>query len=133
MSPDKLWNVVTDLDALNEIAGRAVSFNGLPSGRFETGQVLKVSVSLLGLLPRQKYCIKVIEVDDVNRTLLSSESGAGVALWRHTAIVSKDGWGSVLKDQVEIEAGWLTLAASIWATFLYRRRHSARLRILERD
>lgn len=130
VSADKLWQVATDLDDLNEIAGRAISFRGLPNGRLTTGRSIDVTISLLGLLPRRAYHIEVLECDDIRRTLRSSERGAGVDAWLHTMVVSETAEGSVLIDRIEIEAGWLTLAASIWAKFVYRRRHGPRLRIL---
>ena len=131
VSADDLWKIVTSYDALGKIAGRAISFRGLPEGEFEAGQSIEVSISLLGLLPRQEYHINILERDDEFRVIKSSEHGAGVKVWQHTLVVSESADGCTLVDIVNIQAGWLTLPAALWAKFIYRRRHVPRLRLLE--
>lgn len=131
-SPDKLWDIATRYDALGEISGRAVSFRGLPTGELKEGQSVDASISLLGLLPRQQYHIRIIERDDKKMILRSSEHGAGVKFWRHTVLILKSCGGSLLVDTVEVEAGWLTIPAALWANFLYRKRHWPRLKLLRK-
>ena len=108
-----------------------VSFDGLPSGKTSTGHKFDVMVSLFGKLPKQPYFMEVVECDDQNMVLRSSEHGAGVKEWRHTLRVIKTETGSRLIDRIEIDAGLLTRAFALWAKFLYSARHKPRLRLLQ--
>lgn len=133
VSADVLWKLSVNYSALGMIAGRTISFRGLPPGEFTQGQSVRVSIALLGLFPRQEYHIDILERDDQRRTIRSSERGGGVNAWRHTLVVREAPGGSLLIDTVEIEAGWLTIPAALWAKFIYRQRHWPRIRFLQRD
>lgn len=132
VSATLLWSATTQYKILEQVAGRTISFKGLPDGEIIEGQSINVTISLLGLFPRQEYNIDIVLRDDTNKILRSAESGAGVNKWNHTATVSTWNSGSMLTDTIEIEAGWLTIPAAIWANIIYRRRHKPRLRILAR-
>lgn len=132
-SPAHLWAVVTDYDALSEIMKGIVSFEGLPSGRTETGQKLNVMVSLFGKLPSQPYCMDILECDDARMVLRSSEKGAGVKSWHHTLTVTECERGSHLRDHIEIDAGVMTPVFALWARYLYKARHKPRQAYLRRN
>ena len=126
----RLWALVTDYDALAEVMQGLASFEGLPSGRTQTGQILDVQVSLLGKLPPQPYRMEVLDCDDVAMVLRSDEKGAGVRSWRHTLRVTPTETGSRLTDRIEIDAGWKTPIFAAWARYMYGARHKPRLRML---
>lgn len=130
VAPRTLWDLVTDLDRLEEVCAGLVTFEGLPSGRIHPGLVAEVRVRLFGRLPPQEYRMEVVEVDDQAMKARSSEFGAGVRSWRHTFQVTASPLGARLTDTIEIDAGWLTWAYALWAWYLYRARHGARLKIL---
>ena len=132
VAPSVLWNLVINYDDLCTIAGRAISFKGLPSGELTQGQAVTATISLLGLLPRQKYSIEITKRDDLNLVLCTAEHGAGLNIWNHTVKVWESCGKSYLVDIVEIEAGWLTLPATLWAKFIYRRRHAPRSELLSK-
>lgn len=127
----RLWKLATDYQALTEIMEGLATLDGLPIGRAQTGQRLDVMVSLFGKLPKQPYCIEVLECDDAQMILRTSERGSGVKEWRHTLTVIETATGSRLCDQIEIDAGLLTPLFALWAKFLYGARHPRRLRLLE--
>ncbi|MWD28844.1 hypothetical protein E0K89_015290 [Aquicoccus sp. SCR17] len=130
VSPDRLWQLATDLDALAEVSGGMVQFRGMPSGRVREGQVIDVEVSLLGLFPWRPYRMRVISCDDAARRLVSEEEGMGVELWRHSLSVTGEEGAARLIDEIEIEAGWKTPIVARWARFLYARRDAPRRRLL---
>ena len=130
--PAKLWAIAIDYGALAEVMKDIASFEGLPSGRAETGQQLSVMVSLFGKLPNQPYEMEVLECDDTRMILRSSERGAGVKRWNHTLTVTETEFGSRLTDHIEIDAGILTYVFALWAKYLYGARHKPRLKLLER-
>lgn len=125
-----LWALVTDYDALAEVMKGLISFEGLPAGRTRTGQKLEVMVSLFGRLPPRPYVMEVLECDEDNMRLRSSEKGAGVKSWHHTLTVTGTQTGCRLTDRIEIDAGWLTPVFALWARYLYKARHKPRLRLL---
>lgn len=131
VSPERLWALATDYDALARVMEGVVAFEGLPEGRVREGQQVTVMVSLFGKLPKQPYHMEVLECDDSRMVLRSSEQGAGVKAWRHRLTVTPTAQGSRLTDRIEIEAGLLTGVFALWARYLYGARHQPRLRLLE--
>lgn len=131
-SAREVWEVAIDYDCLSEVMAGLVTFEGLPSGRVQAGQSMKVMVSLFGKLPAQPYQMKVLAFDDDEMHFQSSELGAGVKSWNHTLRVTPTENGSQLSETVEIDAGWATSLFALWARYLYAKRHAPRVRILER-
>ena len=130
VSVERLWAVATDYDALTKIMEGIAVFEGLPPGRAKTGQKLNVMVSLFGKLPRTPYYMEVLECNDDNMVLRSTERGAGVKSWRHTLTVKATPSGSRLTDRIEIEAGILSSVFALWAKYLYSARHKPRMKML---
>lgn len=130
VNADRLWEVVTDFDALRKIMKGIVEFEGVPSGRARTGQTMDIMVSLFGKLPQQPYYMEILECDDANKIMRSSEKGAGVKSWRHTLMVEDTPNGSRLIENIEVKAGILTPIFALWAKYLYHARHKPRLRLL---
>jgi hypothetical protein len=130
-SPKRLWELVTDYGGLAEIMRGLVTFEGLPTGRTQTGQKMNVMVSMFGKLPSQPYYMEVLECDDSRMILRSSEKGAGVKSWRHTLTVTETELGCRLTDRIEIDAGLLTPLFVLWAKYLYQARHKPRMKLLQ--
>ena len=125
-----VWAIATDVDAYEEVMGRLMSFDGLPSGRIAAGQRIEVRVSLFGVMPWQDYVMSVEDMDDTEMWFQSDEHGAGVKSWRHNCSVEEIAGGCRLTDRVEIDAGWLTPMFVWWAGVVYRARHKPRVRML---
>ncbi|WP_407494700.1 hypothetical protein [Pseudooceanicola sp. MF1-13] len=130
-SPDDLWAVTKDLDALVEMNAKMVRMEGVPSGDMYPGQQINAQVSLFGRLPSQPYGITILEVDDEQRMFRSTEQGSGVKSWNHVGRVEETSHGARLIDDIEIEAGWKTPLIVGWANMMYRARHKPRLRLLD--
>lgn len=131
VAPARLWSLATDYGALSDVMKGIASFEGLPSGRTQTGQKMDVMVSLFGKLPKQPYHMEIVECDDQNMILRSSERGSGVKAWQHKLTVTETETGSRLHDKIDIDAGLLTPVFALWARYLYGARHKPRLRMLE--
>lgn len=130
-APDKVWALATDFQALAEVCKPLVVFEGLPSGRCETGMKVHVMVRLFGKLPAQPYAMDVLDCDDAAMVLRSRESGAGVRRWDHTLSVhATPSGGARLHDHIDIDAGFLTPLFVWWGRKLYRHRHGPRLALL---
>ncbi|MDF2231140.1 SRPBCC family protein [Albimonas sp. CAU 1670] len=131
VSPDRLWAMVTDYEALAESVAGLIAFEGLPEGQVRPGQVVEVQTSLFGRLPPRPYRMEVIEHDAGARRLRSREHGMGVRRWEHEMAVEPIPGGARLNERVEIDAGLATPLFAAWARFMYRARHAPRLRMLE--
>jgi hypothetical protein len=130
VDPDRLFAMATDLDVLDAVCRPWVQFDHLPSGPVHTGQHIDVALSIFGLVPAQPYSMQVVSCDRVARRMRSEEHGAGITWLVHELRVEPAGTGAILIDEVEIEAGWKTLAMALCAQILYRWRHRMRLRLL---
>lgn len=129
--PDRVWEVATDLDALQQVVSGLILFRGLPTGKIAQGQKLTVDVSLFGVMPYQPYEMQVLALNAKDRSFHSSERGAGVRSWQHHLKVEETPDGSRLVERIEIDAGLLTPLFRAWALLLYKKRHKPRLAILQ--
>ncbi|WP_371170671.1 SRPBCC family protein [Aliiroseovarius sp. 2305UL8-7] len=129
--PKRVWQLVTDFEALEMVMQGLIAFKELPKGRIYEGQHLDVEVSLFGKLPWQPYSMTVVVCDDERMNFQSSEVGAGVKTWRHSLTVTDtETGGSCLTETIEIDAGLLTRPFLMWARYLYNARHQPRERLL---
>lgn len=133
--PDRLFDLVTDLDTLDAVTKPWVQFDHLPSGQVHQGQIIDVAVSVFGILPTRPYKMRVVLFDPEARRMASEEDGLVVHKLNHALEVQPDSEPgvSVLRDRIEIDAGWLTPVVTAWAWVIYRWRHHIRLRLLRED
>ena len=128
--PERLWLLVTGLGALAQVNAPRLRFDGLPSGAIYAGQTIRVRVSLFGLLPAQDYTMRVVTCDEADFHFQSAEHGVGVRQWDHDLRLTETAAGTRLDETITIDAGALTPLYGLWARYLYRARHPARLRLL---
>ncbi|MEY8841675.1 hypothetical protein AB9K41_21825 [Cribrihabitans sp. XS_ASV171] len=129
--PDRLFDLVTDLDTLEAVARPWVRFHHLPSGPVREGQVIDIDLSLFGVLPAQAYKMVVTRMDRDARCMVSEERGAGVRKLVHVLqVAAGPGGGSILSDRIEIEAGWAMPFVSGFVWITHRWRHPVRRRLL---
>jgi hypothetical protein len=132
VTPDRLFAMICDLDALDAVSRPMVLFDHLPSGLVRTGQVVDVAVSVFGVLPSRPYRFRVIKCDPKARILRFQEDGFGVNRLIHEAVVTPEGTNARLVDHIDIEAGWKTPVLRVWMWMLFRWRHYKRTRLLDR-
>ncbi|NIY73890.1 SRPBCC family protein [Marivivens donghaensis] len=131
--PAKLWDIVTDYDALAEVCQPLLAFEGLPEGRVREGQDFTVKVRLFGRLPAQDYRMRVVRCDDKAMQFESDEVGAGVKTWQHLLNITPEGSGSRLDENITLDAGVLTPLFALWARKLYSHRDGPRRVLLGLD
>jgi len=118
-------------DELTEAMRHLATYEGLPDGEAQVGQVFTVRVKLRGWLPTPPWTIEVIRRDDAAHVLASVEHGGPVKRWAHTIQIEDcpEG-GSTMRDTIEIDAGWLTGFYVGQARSMYEARHAARRTLL---
>ncbi|TMV08872.1 hypothetical protein FGK63_07060 [Ruegeria sediminis] len=128
--PDRLFELVTDLDTLEAVTRPWMRFHHLPSGPVREGQVIDVDMSLFGFLPARPYKMVVTRCTGAEHQMTSDETGYGTHLVHRLEVrPGKDG-RSELIDTIEIEAGWMTPLIALWLRLTHRWRHHVRLRLL---
>lgn len=130
VTPERLWEVVTDYGALSKVMKGWARFSGLPEGRVEAGQTLDLKVSPLGLPPARPWRIEIERLDPAARRLRSRESGAGVKTWMHEIAVDPCPAGARLTDRITLDAGWRTPFYAWFARAMLRGRHAPRCKVL---
>ena len=108
------------------------SFDGMPEqGRVEAEMRVDVKVRLFGKLPPMDYHMHVPECDHSAHRFRSVEHGGSIKRWEHVLTVTgTPGGGAVLTDHVTIDAGLSTWLMTLWARYVYSKRHAPRLRML---
>ncbi|MEO1686549.1 MAG: SRPBCC family protein [Pseudomonadota bacterium] len=130
VSTDRLWDVVTDYDALAKIMRGWARFRGLPEGRVQAGQGVDAAVSLFGLLPARPWRMEIQHLDPEARRLRSREAGLGARAWIHEIAVDPCPAGARLTDRVTVDAGWRTPVYAVFARAMLRGRHGPRCKAL---
>ena len=130
---ERLWASAVDLGDLRTVCRGLVSFDDrVPAtGRIHEGDIFVTDVRLFGRLPPRTYRMEVAELSDADRRFRSEESGAGVIRWTHVCTVTATPSGARLTDEIEIEAGAMTLPMALWARLLYRIRGRRRAALVE--
>lgn len=126
----RLWALVSDYRKLRYVMAGVAGFDGLPDRPIREGDDLSLRVRLFDRLPPMRYRIEVVELDHAARVLETREQGVGVQRWAHRIAVEETETGARLTDGIEIEAGWRTPFAVLFARWMLRQRHKPRLRLL---
>jgi hypothetical protein len=129
--PRNVWTIATDFACFAEAMKGVATFEGMPeTGRLSADQSFDVKVRLFGKMPPMDYHMKLVHFDDDAMTFTSLEHGGAIKRWSHTLIVTASPDGARLTDRIEIDAGFLTFLMTLWAKFVYSKRHKPRLRML---
>ncbi len=129
-SAQAVWEVATDMNAYAKVMARFMTFSGLPEEPLAEGQQIDVTFRLFGRLPPKPYHMRLDRFSPIDRHFKSFEWGGPVKSWEHELRVTETATGSVLTDDIEIDAGWLTPIYAAFARYMYRSRHPVRLQIL---
>ena len=127
--PDRLFELVTDLDTLEAVTRPWMRFDHLPSGPVHEGQVIDVDLSLFGLLPARPYRMVVTKCTDAGHQMTSDETGMGTHLV-HRLEVHPCAQGAELVDIIEVESGWAAPIVTLWLCLTHHWRHHIRMRLV---
>ncbi len=132
LSADRAWELLQEWNTFLYVTRGVLAFEleDPPPVRFQPGQVHRGRLWLAHVLPGWRHELKVIAVDPKKREIHTNESGGLLRVWNHGLIVrplSAD--TCVYTDEVELDAGWLSLPAWLvtHAVFRYRQARWRRL------
>jgi hypothetical protein len=90
---------------------------------FAAGETYRVRLLFFGRIPAWWHEITIVQLNDIEREILTSEQGGSVKEWNHRITVDERGpWRSHYTDEIEIGAGPLTPLVWAYAQLFYRYR-----------
>jgi hypothetical protein len=101
--------------------------------RWQQGATVTCKGFFLGLLPLGTHAIYFERIDQEGRVIQTRERGGLIRRWDHTIRVQDAGPGRTLySDEVEIDAGPLTVVVWLYAHWFYRHRQGRWRRVARR-
>jgi hypothetical protein len=119
------WEAVKKPETLRYITKGLLGFRAeteLPQ-HYDAGKTYRVRLLFFGFIPAWWHEIRIVQLDDTHREILTDERGGAVKEWRHRITVDERGpWKSHYADEIKIAAGPLTPFVWAYAQFFYRYR-----------
>lgn len=124
---EQLWDKIVRPESLRFVAAPLLHFEPLVAGELDgewiIGKTYVMRLSSLGFLPLGQHRIKVLTLDRAANIIESQESGSLARVWNHTIRFQPSGAGQLhYTDEIEIEAGVLTVFVWAFAHLFYRHR-----------
>ena len=125
--PDRVWEEVRKPRLLLFVAAPMIRFRAVRPDTFPEiwrNGVYVTSLRLYGLIPfgRQTIVISYLEAIGETRRLRDDGYGGLIREWDHLMEVSPHPDGTLYRDTVAVEAGWLTRPAAAFARRYYAHR-----------
>lgn len=128
---ERLWSCCVSYDCLAKMMASLVSYDGLPEGEMQVGDDLELQVTHFKYTPPVPWRVSVLERDDDRRVLRTSEKGGSIRTYFHSLTVEDLGAGrSKLIDDIEFDAGWLSVPMTWWIRHIYKTRDAPRRALL---
>ena len=125
-SPGTAWALVKKTATLVYVARGFLKFSEARHFSLEwvQGQKLQTRLWFFHIFPGWwQHCLEAVEVDDTRRVIRSHESGFCYT-WDHTIRIVKTYAGCEYSDEIEIQAGLLTIFVWLYANVFYRYRQA---------
>ena len=124
---EKLWEKIIEPKSLQFVASPVLSFKALVMGKLDgewiIGKTYELKLYFLNILPLGRHRIKIVTIDRESNIIVSNESGMLARVWNHTIRFHQGEQGKLsYTDEIEIKAGWLTMAIWVFAHLFYRHR-----------
>jgi ligand-binding SRPBCC domain-containing protein len=108
-------------------ATRKISvYRGLPPFPMAEGRCYTTDIKIFGIFKCNDYKIRIENICQNTRRIVSSEFNEKIRSWRHTLEIRPTENGSVWLDRVVIDAGAMTPIVARYAQFMYLHRHKQR-------
>lgn len=126
-SASELWQKICLPKSLQFVASPMLSFApvelGALDGEWQVGRDYLLKIAFLHCIPLGHHSIKLIKIDRQNNRISSREKGSLVAVWNHEIFFTETSPNVVsYTDEIELQAGWLTLLVWAFAQLFYRHR-----------
>jgi hypothetical protein len=124
---NRIWDELQKTSSLIKVASPILVFHaqdGKPSpATWEAGQTYALDLRAFHILPLGKHYIDVKEINAVKREIFTNEHGSLTKTWNHRIQVEPLSKLALrYTDEIEIDAGILTLFIWAFAHLFYRHR-----------
>jgi hypothetical protein len=126
-SAAELWAELGRPQSLQYVSAPLLRFSPERPGELDTpwatGKTYELRLYFLGFVPLGKHRIRLVRLDRKRNLIESRESGTLARVWNHTIRFNPVTGGRIeYTDEIEIEAGALTLFVLAFAHVFYRHR-----------
>ena len=129
-TPEQAWELVCTSGLLERVCHPLLAFKGhtpdeIPD-RWPDRTTVVVRMYLFGFLPLGKHQLYIESINHEERTIQTRERDAIINRWDHLIQITATANGETrYSDELEIDAGILTLPVVLFAKFFYahRQRH----------
>ncbi|MEL7256925.1 MAG: hypothetical protein AAFN80_03660 [Pseudomonadota bacterium] len=124
--PDALFAKASSFADVMHVTRRIAKYKHLPPVRMERGKTYTTDIRVFGVFRYANYKIRIDHMNPLDRVLITHEGNRDVRSWKHRVDVKSSRTGAVWTDYLEIDAGFLTPLACLFARFMYVHRHKQR-------
>lgn len=124
---DRMWQKLQKVSSLMYVASPILKFRpqkgySLPD-KWIIGTEYKLRISSFGIIPLGNHFIRLVELNQETKRIVSNEHGMLTRVWNHTITFNEiDDQTIRYTDEIEIEAGIMTLFIWLFAHIFYRHR-----------
>jgi hypothetical protein len=135
-SENEFWEKLIQPKSLQFVSAPILNFQSLQDEELEVeweiGKPYELKLYLLNFLPLGHHRITLATIDRETNTIESNESGLLAPVWNHTIRFNQIEENQIhYTDEVEIQAGLLTLFIWAFAHIFYRHRQRRWKKLLE--
>jgi hypothetical protein len=128
-SVEKAWSEVQKSSLHQRVIRPLIRMVALPAtplpDRWEAKRVVRCDCYLFGFVPVGTQTIFIERIDHDRHEIQSREHSPLLKRWDHRVSIEPLDIGRALyRDEIEIDAGWLTIVVWAWANWFYRHRQS---------
>jgi hypothetical protein len=121
------WEKIIQPKSLQFVSAPILNFQSLRAGEleveWETGKLYEVKLYFLNFLPLGHHRITLTTIDRETNTIVSNESGLLAPVWNHAIRFNQIEENKIhYMDEIEIQAGLLTVFIWVFAHIFYRHR-----------
>jgi len=117
-----MWDELQKVSSLRHVASPVLKFEAAENQSlpniWKLGEQYQFNLSFYGLIPLGDHFIKLVKIDEDKKTIISHEHGRLTKVWNHTIRITPiDNQTIKYTDEIEIKAGFLTIAIWLFAHF----------------
>lgn len=126
---NKMWEELQKVSSLMHVASPILKFKpqkgySVPE-RWVLGTKYKLKLSFFGIIPLGDHFIKLVELNQKEKRIVSNEHGKLTKVWNHIIrFQAIDDQTIKYTDEIEIKAGLFTLSIWVFAHIFYRHRQN---------
>jgi len=123
--PAKAWQMLLQRDAFLYATRGMLGFEGAEDwpATFQEGQLIETRLILFNVIPAWKHALHLVRVDHDAMEMASKEGGGLIRRWDHRKWIGEAAPNvCAYTDEIEIEAGPLTVLIWAYAHVFYRYR-----------